>query len=65
MTRTSGFFALVSVSMCLLGLNLAATIVTMRAPGMTWSRLPIFVLGGAGHLHADGAGRADADRNVC
>ena len=37
-----GFFALVSVSMCLLGLNLAVTIVTMRAPGMTWSRLPIF-----------------------
>ena len=38
-----GFFALVGVSMCLLGLNLIATIVTMRAPGMTWSRLPIFV----------------------
>ena len=37
-----GFFALVSVSMCVLGLNLAVTIVTMRAPGMTWSRLPIF-----------------------
>ena len=38
-----GFFALVGLSMCLLGLNLIATIVTMRAPGMTWSRLPIFV----------------------
>jgi cytochrome c oxidase subunit 1 len=38
-----GFFALVGVSMCLLGLNLLATIITMRAPGMTWSRLPIFV----------------------
>jgi cytochrome c oxidase subunit 1 len=38
-----GFFALVGVSMCLLGFNLIATIVTMRAPGMTWSRLPIFV----------------------
>lgn len=38
-----GFFLLVGVSMCLLGLNLAVTIVTMRAPGMTWSRLPIFV----------------------
>jgi cytochrome c oxidase subunit I len=37
-----GFFALISISMCLLGLNLAVTIVTMRAPGMTWSRLPIF-----------------------
>jgi cytochrome c oxidase subunit 1 len=38
-----GFFALVGVSMCLLGLNLLATIITMRAPGMTWARLPIFV----------------------
>src|SRR6204780_4499950 len=37
------FFALVGLSMCLLGLNMIATIVTMRAPGMTWSRLPIFV----------------------
>ncbi len=38
-----GFFALVGLSMCLLGLNLLVTIVTMRAPGMTWNRLPIFV----------------------
>ena len=38
-----GFFALVGLSMCLLGFNLIATIITMRAPGMTWSRLPIFV----------------------
>ena len=38
-----GFFALVGLSMCLLGLNLLVTIITMRAPGMTWSRLPIFV----------------------
>ena len=37
-----GFFILVSIGMCLLGLNLLVTIVTMRAPGMTWSRLPIF-----------------------
>jgi cytochrome c oxidase subunit I len=37
------FFALVGVSMSLLGLNMMATIMTMRAPGMTWSRLPIFV----------------------
>jgi len=37
------FFALVGVSMCLLGLNMIATIITMRAPGLTWSRLPIFV----------------------
>jgi cytochrome c oxidase subunit I len=37
------FFALVGVSMCLLGLNMIVTIVTMRAPGLSWSRLPIFV----------------------
>ncbi len=37
------FFALVGISMCLLGINLLATIITMRAPGMTWTRLPIFV----------------------
>jgi cytochrome c oxidase subunit 1 len=36
------FFALVGVSMCLLGLNMIVTIVTMRAPGLSWSRLPIF-----------------------
>jgi cytochrome c oxidase subunit 1 len=36
------FFALVGVSMTLLGLNLITTIVTMRAPGLTWGRLPIF-----------------------
>jgi cytochrome c oxidase subunit 1 len=39
------FFALVGVSMSLLGLNMLATIVTMRAPGLTWSRLPIFCWG--------------------
>jgi cytochrome c oxidase subunit 1 len=37
------FFALVGVSMTMLGLNQLATIVSHRAPGMTWSRLPIFV----------------------
>jgi cytochrome c oxidase subunit 1 len=37
------FFALVGVSMSLLGLNMLATVITMRAPGMTWGRLPIFV----------------------
>jgi cytochrome c oxidase subunit 1 len=37
------FFALVGVSMALLGLNMIATIITLRAPGMTFSRLPIFV----------------------
>jgi cytochrome c oxidase subunit 1 len=39
------FFALVGISMTLLGLNMVATIVTMRAPGLTWTRLPIFVWG--------------------
>jgi cytochrome c oxidase subunit 1 len=39
------FFTLVGISMCLLGFNLMATIIAMRAPGMTWSRLPIFVWG--------------------
>jgi cytochrome c oxidase subunit 1 len=37
------FFALVGVSMTLLGFNLTATVVTMRAPTLPWSRLPIFV----------------------
>jgi len=39
------FFALVGISMTLLGLNMVATILTMRAPGLTWTRLPIFVWG--------------------
>ncbi len=39
------FFALVGLSMTLLGLNMIVTIVTMRAPGLTWSRLPIFCWG--------------------
>jgi cytochrome c oxidase subunit I len=39
------FFALVGLSMTLLGLNMLATVITMRAPGMTWTRLPIFVWG--------------------
>ena len=37
------FFALVGISMTLLGLNMMVTIITHRAPGLTWSRLPIFV----------------------
>src|SRR5947207_1640929 len=39
------FFALVGISMMLLGLNLIVTIVTMRAPGLTWGRLPMFCWG--------------------
>jgi cytochrome c oxidase subunit 1 len=39
------FFALVGISMILLGLNMIVTIATMRAPGLTWRRLPIFCWG--------------------
>jgi cytochrome c oxidase subunit 1 len=39
------FFALVGLSMTLLGLNMIVTIIAMRAPGLTWSRLPIFCWG--------------------
>ena len=59
-----GFFALVGLSMTLFGFNLIATIITMRAPGMTWSRLPIFVWGAFVHRGADAARRADADRRA-
>jgi cytochrome c oxidase subunit 1 len=38
-------FLLIGISLCLNGLNLMTTILTQRAPGMTWSRLPIFVWG--------------------
>jgi cytochrome c oxidase subunit I len=38
-------FILIAISLTLVGINLLATIVTMRAPGLTWSRLPIFVWG--------------------
>jgi len=36
-------FILIAISLTLVGLNLMATILTMRAPGMSWTRLPIFV----------------------
>jgi cytochrome c oxidase subunit 1 len=39
------FFGFVGLAMVLLGLNLTATVVTMRAPGMSWGRIPIFVWG--------------------
>jgi cytochrome c oxidase subunit 1 len=38
-------FILIAISLTLVGLNLMATILTMRAPGMSWTRLPIFVWG--------------------
>src|SRR5574337_204075 len=39
------FFALVGTSMTLLAVNMLATVITMRAPGLSWGRLPIFVWG--------------------
>jgi len=38
-------FALIAISLTLVGLNMIATVITLRAPGMTWGRLPIFVWG--------------------
>ncbi len=38
-------FALIGVSLALVGLNMIATVITLRAPGMHWNRLPIFVWG--------------------
>jgi len=36
-------FAVIGIGMIAAGFNLAATIINYRAPGMTWSRIPIFV----------------------
>jgi cytochrome c oxidase subunit 1 len=38
-------FGLIGVSLVLVGINVITTVVTMRAPGMTWNRIPIFVWG--------------------
>jgi cytochrome c oxidase subunit I len=38
-------FILIGLTLTLTGINLIVTILTMRAPGMTWTRLPIFVWG--------------------
>jgi cytochrome c oxidase subunit 1 len=38
-------FALIALSMVLNGINFITTVIHMRAPGVTWSRLPIFVWG--------------------
>jgi cytochrome c oxidase subunit 1 len=38
-------FALIGISLALVGINMLATVMTMRAPGMHWNRLPIFVWG--------------------
>jgi cytochrome c oxidase subunit 1 len=36
-------FAVIGIGMMAAGFNIAVTIVNYRAPGMTWSRVPIFV----------------------
>jgi len=38
-------FALIAVALVSSGINMLATIIGLRAPGMTWTRLPIFVWG--------------------
>jgi cytochrome c oxidase subunit 1 len=38
-------FALIGLSMTIVGTNMIATVLTMRAPGLSWNRLPIFVWG--------------------
>ncbi|MFZ0090556.1 MAG: cbb3-type cytochrome c oxidase subunit I [Solirubrobacteraceae bacterium] len=38
-------FALIGISLALVGVNMMVTVITLRAPGMTWNRIPIFVWG--------------------
>ncbi len=38
-------FALIGLALALVGVNIMTTVITMRAPGMTWNRIPIFVWG--------------------
>jgi cytochrome c oxidase subunit 1 len=38
-------FLLIGISLVLVGVNIIVTVVTLRAPGVTWSRLPVFVWG--------------------
>ncbi|MGB9111244.1 MAG: cbb3-type cytochrome c oxidase subunit I [Acidimicrobiales bacterium] len=38
-------FAIIGMGMVAAGFNIAVTIITHRAPGMTWSRLPVFCWG--------------------
>ena len=38
-------FALIGISLALVGVNIITTVITQRAPGMTWNRLPIVVWG--------------------
>ncbi len=49
--NTQGFdsyivgFTLIGLALCVSGINMLTTIICLRAPGMTWTRLPIFVWG--------------------
>ncbi len=38
-------FTLIGTALVVSGVNMLTTIITLRAPGMTWTRLPIFVWG--------------------
>src|SRR5579859_3067995 len=38
-------FTLIGTALVVSGVNMLTTIISMRAPGMTWTRLPIFVWG--------------------
>ena len=38
-------FFLIGLALILVGTNVLTTVITMRAPGMTWNRIPIFVWG--------------------
>jgi cytochrome c oxidase subunit I len=38
-------FALIGIALALVGVNMIVTVMTLRAPGMHWNRLPIFVWG--------------------
>jgi cytochrome c oxidase subunit 1 len=38
-------FFLIGLALVLVGINVMTTVMTMRAPGMTWNRIPIFVWG--------------------
>ena len=53
------FFALVGVSMALLGLNMLVTVITMRAPGLDLGAPADLRLGHGQHLGPDAPGGAD------
>ena len=55
-------FGLMGISIILAGFNIICTIICYRAPGMRWSRLPMFVWSMLTVVVPDGAGRAGARR---